>query len=169
MSVSPPGADITWVARQVRDMSIFLFLRITARCELLETVKHSSSILDFEGANRRGGAMRLLDVTSNSSRTEPLYPERPARLWRLSRASPLEIEDALSMRQDERKSLLLLEWDRWLQTQPIDPTASTAKETLKFFCELQDRRSPLLDFRPRRHDRWRVIHALLLNEGRVSD
>jgi len=29
--------------------------------------------------------------------------------------------------------------------------------------------SPLLDFRPRRQDRWRVIHALLLNEGRVSD
>jgi hypothetical protein len=40
---------------------------------------------------------------------------------------------------------------------------------LKFFCELQDRRSALVDFRPRRHDKWRVIHALLLNEGRVSD
>ena len=73
------------------------------------------------------------------------------------------------MRQDERKSLLLREWDRWLQTQPIDTTAPTAKETLKFFCELQDKHSPLVDFRPRRHDRWRVIHALLLHEGRVSD
>jgi hypothetical protein len=79
------------------------------------------------------------------------------------------VGDALSMRQDERKSLLLQEWDRWLQAQPIGPTAPTAKETLRFFCELQDRRSPLLDFRPRRNDRWRVIHALLLNEGRVCD
>ncbi len=73
------------------------------------------------------------------------------------------------MRKDERKSLLLLEWDCWLQTQPIDPPAPTARDTLKFFCELQDRQSPLLDFRPSRGDRWQVIHAWLLNEGRVSD
>jgi hypothetical protein len=82
---------------------------------------------------------------------------------------PLEPGGVQSMRRDERKSLLLLEWDRWLQTQPIEPPAPTAKDTLKFFCELQDKRSPLLDFRPRRHDKWRVIHAWLLNEGRVSD
>jgi hypothetical protein len=73
------------------------------------------------------------------------------------------------MRRDERKSLLLLEWDRWLQTQHVEPPAPTAKDTLKFFYELQDRRSPLLDFRQRRRDKWRVIHALLMNEGRVSD
>lgn len=73
------------------------------------------------------------------------------------------------MKRDEWKSLLLLEWDRWLQTQPVDPPGPTARETLRFFCELQDRRSPLLDFRPRRRDRWQVIHDLLLKEGRVSD
>jgi hypothetical protein len=73
------------------------------------------------------------------------------------------------MRQGIRKSLLLQEWDRWLQTQPIDPPAATARDTLKFYCELQDRQSPLLDFRPTRGDKWRVIHAWLLNEGRVSD
>lgn len=73
------------------------------------------------------------------------------------------------MKRDEWKSQLLLEWERWLQTQPVDPPAPTARETLRFFCELQDRRSPLLDFRPRRRDRWRVIHELLLNEGRASD
>jgi hypothetical protein len=111
-------------------------------------------------------AMRLPDVTSGNSRIN--RPERPARLSRLEGLAS-GLEDAPSMRQDERKSLLLLEWDRWLQTQPIDTTVPTAKETLKFFCELQDRRSPLVDFRPRRHDRWRVIHALLLNEGRVAD
>jgi len=106
--------------------------------------------------------MRLLDVTSSNSRNDQRDDGG-------SQGPRSGVEDALSMRQDERKSLLLLEWERWLQTQPIDPTAPTAKETLKFFCELEDKRSPLLDFRPRRHDRWRVIHALLLNEGRVSD
>src|SRR5258708_4588875 len=41
------------------------------------------------------------------------------------------------MRQDERKSLLLLEWDRWLQTQPIDPLAPTARDTLNFFASFR--------------------------------
>lgn len=73
------------------------------------------------------------------------------------------------MRQDQRKSLLLLEWDRWIRTQPVDPPAATARDTLRFFCELQDRRSPLLDFRTRWGDKWQVIYAWLMNEGRVSD
>jgi hypothetical protein len=72
------------------------------------------------------------------------------------------------MRRDQRKSLILQEWDRWLQTQPIDPGKPTARDTLKFFCELQDRHSPLLDFRPVQGDKWKVIHDWLLNEGRVS-
>jgi hypothetical protein len=73
------------------------------------------------------------------------------------------------MRQEIRKSLLLQEWDRWIQTQPLDQPTPTARDTLRFFCELQDRRSPLLDFRPTRGDKWQVIHAWLLKEGRVSD
>jgi hypothetical protein len=73
------------------------------------------------------------------------------------------------MKQDERISLLVQEWDRWLQTQSIDPPEATARDTLKFFYELQDGRSPLLDFRSNRRDKWQVIHAWLLNEGRVSD
>jgi len=64
---------------------------------------------------------------------------------------------------------LIQEWDRWIQTQPINPPAPTARDSLKFFCELQDRRSPLLDFRPGRGDRWQVIHGWLKDEGRVSD
>jgi hypothetical protein len=71
------------------------------------------------------------------------------------------------MRQYERKSLVLLEWDRWLQTQLIDPPKAAARDTLKFFCELQDRRSALLNFPSTGHDKWRVIHAWLLSEGRV--
>jgi hypothetical protein len=73
------------------------------------------------------------------------------------------------MKQDKRISLLVQEWDRWLETQPIDPPAATARDTLKFFYELQDSRSPLLDFRSNRRDKWQVIHAWLRNEGRVSD
>ncbi len=73
------------------------------------------------------------------------------------------------MKSHECKSQLILEWEPCLQTPHLDPPGPTARETLRFFCDLQDSRSPLLDFRPRRRDRWRVIHELLLNEGRVSD
>lgn len=73
------------------------------------------------------------------------------------------------MRQDIRKSLLVQEWDRWVQTQPIGSAPPTARDSLKFYCELQDRRSPLLDFRPTRGDRWQVIHGWLLDQGRVSN
>jgi hypothetical protein len=73
------------------------------------------------------------------------------------------------MRQDQWKSQVLLEWDRWLEAQPIDPSTPTARDTLKFFCELQDRRSPLLDFRPGRRDKWQIIHAWLHNAGRVAE
>ena len=73
------------------------------------------------------------------------------------------------MRQSERKGLVLLEWNRWLQTQDIDPQKATGRDSLKFFCELQDQRSALLEFRASGRDKWQVIHAWLLNEGRVSD
>jgi hypothetical protein len=73
------------------------------------------------------------------------------------------------MKQSELKSRLVAEWDRWLQTRPADAKRPTARDTLKFFCELQDSRSPLLDFRSAGRDKWQLIHAWLLSEGRVSD
>jgi hypothetical protein len=73
------------------------------------------------------------------------------------------------MRRDVRKCLILVEWDRWLKSQPIGPTTPNARDSLKFFYDLQDQRSPLLDFRPSRGDKWQVIHAWLLNEGRICD
>jgi hypothetical protein len=73
------------------------------------------------------------------------------------------------MRKDQWKSLLLLEWDRWLEAQPVDSSEPTARDTLKFFCELQDKGSPLLDFRPGRRDKWQIIHAWLQSAGRVSE
>ena len=45
----------------------------------------------------------------------------------------------------------------------------TARDSLKFFCELQDQRSALLEFRASGRDKWQVIHAWLLSEGRVAD
>jgi hypothetical protein len=72
------------------------------------------------------------------------------------------------MRQHERKTRILLEWDHWLQTQPVAPRRPTARDTLKFFYELEDTRSPLLDFRSGGRDKWQVIHAWLLEFGRVS-
>jgi hypothetical protein len=45
----------------------------------------------------------------------------------------------------------------------------TGRHSLKFFFELQDTKSPLLDFQSRGHDKWRIIHAWLLDADRVSD
>jgi hypothetical protein len=73
------------------------------------------------------------------------------------------------MRQNERKSRILLEWDRWLHSQPVVPRRPTARDTLRFFYELEDMRSPLLDFRSGGRDKWQVIHAWLLEFGRVSE
>jgi hypothetical protein len=69
------------------------------------------------------------------------------------------------MRRDQRKSRLLQEWQLWLQTQPLGRRRPTARDTLKFFYELQDNRSPLLDFRSGRRDKWRVINDWLLGEA----
>jgi hypothetical protein len=68
------------------------------------------------------------------------------------------------MRRDQRKSRLLQEWENWLQTQPLGRRRPTARDTLKFFYELQDMRSPLLDFRSGRRDKWRVVNDWLLGE-----
>jgi hypothetical protein len=40
---------------------------------------------------------------------------------------------------------------------------------LKFFYELQDMRSPLLDFRSGRRDKWRVINDWLLGEEGAAE
>lgn len=73
------------------------------------------------------------------------------------------------MKHSEAKALILLQWDRWIQTRTVDPGGPTGRDSLQFFFELQDTKSPLLDFQSRGHDRWRIIHAWLLSEGRVSD
>ena len=73
------------------------------------------------------------------------------------------------MKQQEAKTLILEEWDRWVAKQAVDPGGPTGKDLLKFFFELEDGKSPLLDFQSRGHDKWRIIHAWLLSAERVGD
>ena len=73
------------------------------------------------------------------------------------------------MKQSEARILIIQEWDRWIQTRAIDPGGPTGKDSLKFFHELQDAGSPLLDFQSRGQDKWRIIHAWLLSAQRLSD
>ncbi len=74
------------------------------------------------------------------------------------------------MRYNQAKELIITECDRWIESQWIDRAAKpTVRETLKFFIELQDARSPLLDFRARDRDKWRIVHGWLEEKGRVSE
>ena len=73
------------------------------------------------------------------------------------------------MKQSEARVLILQQWDRWIQTRTVDPGGPTGKDSLKFFHELQDARSPLLEFQARGQDKWRVLHAWLLDAGRLYD
>ncbi len=73
------------------------------------------------------------------------------------------------MRQQDAKPLIIREWDRWIQTQAINPETASARDSFKFFLELQEARSPLLDFRPRGQDKWQIVYGWLVREGRVSN
>jgi len=73
------------------------------------------------------------------------------------------------MKQEEAKRLIIEEWDRWVQTQSMDSGKATGRESLKFFFELEDVRSVLLNFQTRGRDKWQIVHAWLLGAGRLSD
>jgi hypothetical protein len=73
------------------------------------------------------------------------------------------------MKQSEARVLVIKEWDRWISAQAIEPGGPTGKDSLKFFHELQDAGSPLLNFQARGQDKWRIIHAWLLSAARLSD
>jgi hypothetical protein len=72
------------------------------------------------------------------------------------------------MKHQEAKRLIVREWDRWIQTQPIDANCASVRDSLKFFVELQDTRPAFLDFRSRGRDKWRIVHGWLLSERRVA-
>jgi hypothetical protein len=73
------------------------------------------------------------------------------------------------MKQSEARVLILQQWDNWISTQAVDQGGPTGKDSLRFFYELQDDGSPLLDFQSRGQDKWRIIHAWLLGAERLSD
>jgi hypothetical protein len=73
------------------------------------------------------------------------------------------------MKQRDARALIIPEWIRWLQSQSIDPGVATGRESLKFFFELQDSRSPLLDFQTRGRDKWELVHTWLIGERPVPD
>ena len=73
------------------------------------------------------------------------------------------------MKQSEARVRIIQEWDRWIVTQAIEQDRPTGKDSLKFFHELQDTGSPLLDFQSRGQDKWRIIHAWLLGADRLFD
>jgi len=71
------------------------------------------------------------------------------------------------MKQSEAKHLILEAWDRWMQKQALDADDVTGRESLKFFIELQDSKSLLLNFQTRGRDKWLTIHDWLVSEARV--
>lgn len=73
------------------------------------------------------------------------------------------------MKQSDARVLILQQWDNWISMQAVDPGGPTGKDSLRFFYELQDDESPLLDFQSRGQDKWRIIHAWLLGAERLSD
>jgi hypothetical protein len=71
------------------------------------------------------------------------------------------------MKQSEAKHLIVEAWDRWMQGQALNADDVTGRESLKFFIELQDSKSPLLDFQTRGRDKWLSIHGWLVSEARI--
>jgi hypothetical protein len=103
------------------------------------------------GAHSQGGA----------ERRRPLRPIlKPARLPGPARL----INGARDMKQKEARILIVREWERWLQGQSIDPGSATGRDTLKFYFELQDNKSDLLEFQSRGRDKWHIINSWLLRE-----
>ena len=72
------------------------------------------------------------------------------------------------MKQEKAKHLIIREWDLWVQTQRLDAGGPTGRDSLKFFLELQDARSTLLDFQTRGRDKWQVVHAWLIDARRLQ-
>jgi hypothetical protein len=91
----------------------------------------------------------------------PLTPEMTSAI---TRARSGLANGPRGMKQKEAKALITREWERWLQTQSIDVATVTGRETLKFYFELQDSKSTLLDFQSRGRDKWHIINSWLLRE-----
>jgi hypothetical protein len=109
-------------------------------------------------SERAGKRMHLLPSSPPDQRDQP---EPLARLRRnLGR---------LEMKQRDLRTHIIREWDAWLQSHAIQPGTATGRDSLKFYFELQDKRSTLLNFQSRGRDKWQIVHSWLLSEHRVND
>jgi hypothetical protein len=68
-----------------------------------------------------------------------------------------------------RPALIAREWDQWTKRRRLARHTLPAKETLRFYTELQNAKSPLLDFNSRGRDKWRIVHDWLVAAGRVIE
>jgi hypothetical protein len=71
------------------------------------------------------------------------------------------------MKMKEAKPLVVAAWDEWVTKRGLDCDDTTGRDTLQFYCELQDAESPLLNFTSRARDKWYVIHDWLVSAQRV--
>jgi len=72
------------------------------------------------------------------------------------------------MKTEQARHLIVLAWDEWAMSNRAERGA-TGRETLAFFHQLQDDGSPLLRFGRRQiRDKWPLIHAWLVEAGRIS-
>ena len=73
---------------------------------------------------------------------------------------------SLSMKKEEAKARILIEWGRWIKDNPRDKP--TGNGGFSFFGHLSTNKLNLLNFRCS-GDKWQAIHGWLLNAGLVSD
>jgi hypothetical protein len=77
------------------------------------------------------------------------------------------MDPPVQMKHSEAKRLIIEEWDRWIRHHAADANKVTGRDTLRFFVELEDARSPILNFPTRGRDKWQIIHDWLLDPERI--
>ena len=119
--------------------------------------------------NSRSNGVRLVQKGGQADAFAAVFPTRPARPTRASLRGSEEILGRLEMKQRDLRTHIIREWDAWLQNQAIQPGTATGRDSLKFYFELQDKRSTLLNFQSRGRDKWQIVHSWLLSKHRVID
>jgi hypothetical protein len=72
------------------------------------------------------------------------------------------------MKQKEARPGLVAAWDEWAARKGVDLDDATGRDTLQFYYDLQDAKSPLLEFVSRTCEKWQVIHDWLVSERRIG-
>ena len=69
--------------------------------------------------------------------------------------------------QADAKPLILREWDLWWRGRG-EARDATGNDGFTFYCELEGKNHPALNFRDR-DDKWQTVHCWLLESRRVND